>query len=212
MPDSSQFYFDDLPGEKYLLYIPNTDHSLENSDALESLTAFYHAVVNNKPRPRFDWSFEDDGSIRVEPQDKPTAVTLWQAHNPRHRDFRLESVGPIYESSTLSLERDGSFVGRIETPEQGFTAFFVELVYPSGVKHPFKFTTGVRVLPGPLPVSSARTRQDPSWAEETVGDHRRCRAGLAVPLARPESTGELMPPVRTSTSGRTGPVVAPRHG
>ena len=26
LPDSSRFYFDDLPGEKYLRYVPNTDH------------------------------------------------------------------------------------------------------------------------------------------------------------------------------------------
>jgi len=28
VPDSSQFYFDDLPGVKYLRYVPNADHSL----------------------------------------------------------------------------------------------------------------------------------------------------------------------------------------
>ncbi|MFN7918506.1 MAG: PhoPQ-activated protein PqaA family protein [Bryobacteraceae bacterium] len=33
IPDSSQFYFDKLKGERYLRYIPNTDHSLRNSDA-----------------------------------------------------------------------------------------------------------------------------------------------------------------------------------
>src|SRR4051812_6607330 len=36
IPDSSQFYFDDLKGEKYLRYIPNTDHSLKGSDVRES--------------------------------------------------------------------------------------------------------------------------------------------------------------------------------
>ena len=29
LPDSSRFYFDDLKGEKYLRYIPNTDHGLK---------------------------------------------------------------------------------------------------------------------------------------------------------------------------------------
>jgi len=32
LPDSSQFYFDALVGEKYLRYVPNTDHSLKGSD------------------------------------------------------------------------------------------------------------------------------------------------------------------------------------
>ena len=151
LPDSSQFYFDDLPGEKYLRYVPNTDHSLEDSDALESLTAFYHALVNGVARPRFNWSFEADGAIRVESEDKPTAVKLWRAHNPRHRDFRLESVGPIYESADLARQADGSYIARVATPKTGFTAFFIELTYPSGIEHPFKFTTGVRVTPDRYP-------------------------------------------------------------
>ena len=43
LPDSSRFYFDALIGEKYLRYVPNTDHSLKGSDARESVLAFYHA-------------------------------------------------------------------------------------------------------------------------------------------------------------------------
>jgi PhoPQ-activated pathogenicity-related protein len=35
-PDNSQFYFDQLPGEKYLRYIPNTDHGLGGSDVRSS--------------------------------------------------------------------------------------------------------------------------------------------------------------------------------
>jgi len=45
LPDSSQFYFDCLAGEKYLRYVPNTDHSLHGSDAGESAFAFYEAIV-----------------------------------------------------------------------------------------------------------------------------------------------------------------------
>src|SRR5207244_3996876 len=74
LPDSSQFYFDDLKGEKYLRYVPNTDHSLRNTDARESMLAFYQAFLENKPRPRFTWSFESNGDIRVTSQDKPSAV------------------------------------------------------------------------------------------------------------------------------------------
>ena len=151
LPDSSQFYFDELPGEKYLRYVPNTDHSLDDSDAIESLAAFYHAVVHGVARPRFEWRFEEDGSIRVETRDKPTAVTLWRAHNARHRDFRLESAGPIYRGEPLTPEGDGVYVARVEPPETGFTAYFVELTYPSGIEHPFKFTTGVRVTPDRYP-------------------------------------------------------------
>ena len=33
LPDSWQFYFDDLKGEKYLRYVPNADHSLKDTNA-----------------------------------------------------------------------------------------------------------------------------------------------------------------------------------
>jgi hypothetical protein len=33
----------------------------------------------------------------------------------------------------------------------GFTAYFVELVYPTGHKYPLKFTTGAYVVPDVLP-------------------------------------------------------------
>ena len=36
LPDSSQFYFDELKGEKHVRYVPNTSHSLEKSDAIET--------------------------------------------------------------------------------------------------------------------------------------------------------------------------------
>ena len=40
LPDSAQFYFKDLPGVKYLRYLPNTDHSLKGSDAWMTLLAW----------------------------------------------------------------------------------------------------------------------------------------------------------------------------
>ena len=79
LPDSSRFYFDDLRGEKYLRYVPNTSHSLDKSDALESLQAFYSTIVKGTPRPQFTWTFERDGSIKVVTKDRPDEVLLWQA-------------------------------------------------------------------------------------------------------------------------------------
>ena len=36
-------------------------------------------------------------------------------------------------------------------PAKGYTAFFVELVYDSGLKYPFKFTSEVSVVPTAMP-------------------------------------------------------------
>ncbi len=151
LPDSSQFYFNDLPGVKYLRYVPNADHSLKGSDAYETLLACYNAVINDLPLPQFSWTLEKDGSMRVKTKETPTAVKLWQATNPDARDFRMETLGPKYESTPLADEGKGLYVAKVPPPPKGWTAFFVELTYPSGCQAPFKFTTQVAVAPDVLP-------------------------------------------------------------
>jgi len=151
LPDSSRFYFDKLPGEKYLRYEPNSDHSLDGTDLQGTLTAFYQSVLNGSKRPSLQWTFDHDNAIRVTTKVRPTAVKLWQATNPNHRDFRLESVGPIYRSSLLEPESPGVYVARIAKAEKGWTAFFIELTYPSSGKYQYKFTTAVRVVPDTEP-------------------------------------------------------------
>jgi len=151
LPDSSQFYFNDLPGIKYLRYVPNADHSLKGSDAYQTLQACYNAVLFDRPLPKFSWTLEKDGAIRVTTQDKPAEVKLWQATNPEARDFRIETLGPKYTSTVLADQGGGVYVGKVPEPAKGWTAFFVELTFPTGNPAPFKFTTQVRVLPDTLP-------------------------------------------------------------
>ncbi len=147
LPDSSQFYFDQLPGENHLLYEANTDHSLHGVDSDRSLEAFYQSVVMGGVRPQMRWTFEQDGSIRVTMNRKPLAVTLWQANNPKHRDFREKSIGRVYQGSPLEPESPGVYVARVAAPSQGWTAFFVEATFPGPGKYPFKFTTAITVMP-----------------------------------------------------------------
>jgi PhoPQ-activated pathogenicity-related protein len=146
LPDSSQYYFDQLPGEKYLRYVPNADHSMKGSDAWQTLQAFYETLLLQKPLPRFGWTLEPDGAIKVKTTDAPKAVTLWQATNPQARDFRLETLGPKWTSTPLTLENQ-QCVARVQSPSKGWTAFVVELTYdgPNGL--PLKLTTNVRVVP-----------------------------------------------------------------
>ncbi len=152
LPDSSQFYFNDLPGVKYLRYVPNADHSLRGSDAYQTLLAAYYTVIYSKPLPQFSWTLEPDGSMRVTAKDKPVQVKQWQATNPAARDFRLDTLGAKWQSTLLQDQGDGVYVGRVSEPASGWTAFFVELTFPSGISQaPMKFTTQVRVVPDTLP-------------------------------------------------------------
>lgn len=150
LPDSSQFYFDELPGSKYLRYIPNTDHSLKNSDASDTLLAWHHAVVNRTALPQLTWKHRADGSIEVKSSLEPRSVLLWQATNPNARDFRLESLGPVWASSPVEA-KDGAFHAAPAKPEKGWTASMVELTFDLGAPVPLKLTTNVVVTPDTLP-------------------------------------------------------------
>lgn len=151
LPDSSQFYFDQLPGPKYLRYVPNADHSLKDSDAPETLLAWHDAILNARSLPRFEWSHDRPGSVRVQVRDRPTAVHLWQATNPSSRDFRLETLGPVWRSTRLSDRGAGTFEAAVGAPPTGWTAYMVELTFDIGAPKPLKLTTDVRVIPEGLP-------------------------------------------------------------
>ncbi len=151
-PDSSKFYFDDLPDEKHLRYVPNTDHGVDGSiDAVTSIVAFYQMIIADRPRPEVTWSFEDDGAIRVNADATPRKVVLWQATNPNARDFRVSTIGKAYTATELNAGADGSWIGRAATPEKGWVASFVEATFDSGGPFPFKVSTAVRVLPDTCP-------------------------------------------------------------
>jgi len=165
LPDNSQFYFGDLQGEKYLRYVPNAKHNLAGTDARESMVAFYESILNGRRRPVFSWKKEKDGSLVVTVADKPKEVNLWQATNPEARDFRLDAIGPAYTSAPLKEQRPGVYVGRVDKPAKGFTAFFVELVYDGGGRYPLKFTTEVAVVPDILPFKWADAKKQSARAK-----------------------------------------------
>jgi PhoPQ-activated pathogenicity-related protein len=160
-PDSSKFYFDDLKGEKHLRYVPNADHSLKGSDAVESIAAFYQLILDGKPRPKLSWSFEPNGAIRMKSDRAPKQVLLWQATNPKARDFRVDTIGKAFVSTELGQAADGGFVATLQAPAQGWTASFIEATFDVGGKLPLKLTTAVRVLPDTLPYADVDPRKAP---------------------------------------------------
>jgi PhoPQ-activated pathogenicity-related protein len=158
LPDSSQFYFSDLHGEKNLRYVPNASHSLDKTDAIESVQAFYASIVKGTPRPQLTWSFERDGSIKVVSKQRPEDVRVWQAVNPKARNFRQDAIGSAYTSTVLAPSGPNTWSARVQPPPTGWTAFFIEMTFPSGGKYPLKVTTGVRVLPDTLPYPAPQFR------------------------------------------------------
>jgi PhoPQ-activated pathogenicity-related protein len=150
-PDSSQFYFDELSGEKMLCYVPNAEHSLKESNAVDTLAAFHYSVVNKIKRPELAWTFPDENTIRVTTKDKPKRVLLWSAVNPEARDFRLDKIGKAYQSTELTPQADGSYVGVAPKPEKGWKAYLVQCEFDIGGPTPMRLTSPVRITPNTLP-------------------------------------------------------------
>ncbi len=153
LPDSSQFYYDDLLNPKILRYTPNTDHRQNNRDILLAAVSWIRNAVRRNDPPHYQWTFEADGTIRVETRSRPRRVRLWQATNPNARDFRLESVGAIWRATPLNEQGGGIYQATVSPPAQGFTAFFIELTFSEkdflGADQ--VYTTAVRIVPDVLP-------------------------------------------------------------
>jgi PhoPQ-activated pathogenicity-related protein len=151
LPDNSHLYYGKVQEEKRIRYVENSKHNLADTDAIDSLLAFYQSVITGGKRPGYSWTKAPDGTLTVTTTDKPKEVKLWQAHNDKGRDFRVDTIGKAYKSSMMQPQADGTYVAKIAKPKKGFTAFFVELTYDSGFSVPFNFTTEVSVVPDLLP-------------------------------------------------------------
>ncbi len=132
--------------------MPNADHSLDGSNALDTLVAFHYCIVHDVPRPELQWSFGADGrSIRVQCKTQPKRVLLWQAHNAANRDFRVDSIGKAYESRDIQTVGAGVFEVNLESPANGWNASFLQCEFDVGAPTPMRLSTGVRILPDELP-------------------------------------------------------------
>ena len=156
LPDSWRFYLADLPGETHVRYVPNADHGLKDTDALSSVAAFYGAILTRTPRPEVTWEAGKDGRLRVRSKSAPTSVTAWRATNPAARDFRLETLGPVWQGTPLEPVAPGVWEAAMAAPPAGWSAGLIEMRFPSGSKYPFVFTSGVVVVPDRLPHASPR--------------------------------------------------------
>jgi PhoPQ-activated pathogenicity-related protein len=161
--DALNSYWDDLKGEKYVLYVPNAGHDLRESDkdgkkevlptrALNTLAAFCKCEVFDKPMPKLTWKYaENKNGMGVEVGYEGTLKSqrIWVA-NSETRDFR----NARWTEQVLSETKDGGRVvvsGPVSTsltvklPEKGFRAVWVETEFEvEGVSFPL--ATQLRIL------------------------------------------------------------------
>jgi PhoPQ-activated pathogenicity-related protein len=150
--DSSQFYYDALPGPKWLRYTPNTDHS-QGIDVILAALSWIDDINDGKSSPQYGWIRKPDGSIEVQLDAKPKEVRLWQASNPTARDFRLEAIGPAWTDIKMQSNGNGGYIAYLPPPAQGWTASLLELLFNESnlIQADQVYTTGVTVTPDTLP-------------------------------------------------------------
>jgi len=140
--DALNLYWDDLAGEKYILYVPNSGHGLRDVwRVYGTINALHQHVANGKRLPKLSWKLareKNRASLRIASDLPPEKVVIWTATAPK-RDFRRAR----WES--YPTRKDGAaYVGELDVPETGYGAMFGEAMYKMG-DIPFYFSTTVAV-------------------------------------------------------------------
>lgn len=144
--DALNLYYDDLPGDKYILYCPNNVHGLKDYPRIfGSLNALHHNITDRKKLPKLKWDFaEADGklTLHVGSDIKPSKVTTWSTSSAT-RDFRKCE----WKSSESQASGDG-YVCTLPVPGQGFSAMFAEAVFEEEGEMPYFFSTNLKIVGG----------------------------------------------------------------
>lgn len=140
--DALNLYWDELPGAKYVLYLPNDEHSIEDFGRLiPALNAVHRHASEAAPMPELAWEFREiDGAIRlcVRADPQPTSVAAWSASS-RDAGFRDAKFVP-----QLVEAREGVYVHDLRWPVSGFRAVFAEVFFTQGERR-YVLSTNLRV-------------------------------------------------------------------
>jgi len=130
--DAVKKYFNDIPGENYIHYEPNVGHGLgDGVGAMKALSAFFNIVINNGRHPACEWQVSSDTiktelTVKASPELKK--AMLWICDSP-DRDFRDNQ----FISSDIESGSSPEIRIKVDHPDSGYRAFYIELVYPDPV-------------------------------------------------------------------------------
>lgn len=142
--DALNLYWDDLKGSKWVLYLPNSGHGMEDRGRLlTTLSAFARTLAAKKkwPTPRWKWT-----------ATKRTAELLIESDAPltSARIFRCTSATTDFRDSKWTSEEitaaGRQARGRYQAPETGFAACYGELTYELEPGKPFTLATQMQIL------------------------------------------------------------------
>jgi PhoPQ-activated pathogenicity-related protein len=148
--DALNLYWNELSGNKWVVYVPNAGHDLKRQDKPESdqltdlvnsLAAFARHQISGRSMPNLTWKHESvNGRVRltIDATPAPTGARLWVAET-RTQDLRTAK----WREQAVTLS-SGIVIGEVTPPEKGHLAFYGELDYEiDGLK--YHLSTQVRM-------------------------------------------------------------------
>ncbi len=146
--DACNIYWNDLVGDKYLLYIPNKGHACIDIPRLVANCSALTLLGAGKvqfPNMTWDINTSEKGLTLKVKSDKPAKrMWVWTTAMPT-RDFRDAKW-----SSQPMTEADGGWVFELPMPEAGFAAAFGEGFFGLEGNSSVYLSTNVKIIgPGP---------------------------------------------------------------
>jgi PhoPQ-activated pathogenicity-related protein len=141
---AASLYWDALPGEKRLLYVPNEGHSVRDyGRLLGAIAGLHRAMAGGPPLPELGWRFDERSDrvvLDVEASERPSRVQGWVASSPT-RDFR----GAHWRRIEMKRDGDG-WQAAILRPHSDYFALYGETIFRRGRTAPLYLSTAVRTF------------------------------------------------------------------
>ena len=149
--DSWRFYYDKLPGEKIIRYVPNKNHSLDGRYLTEDLVSYFYRVINDIEIPSLSWNLSDNKLIAELDYDGEYDVSVWTAKNDNGRDFRLWEEGELWEETSIGKLADNKYELNVSSNFKGYKATMIEFTIDPESEFPLIISTGPFVFPEKYP-------------------------------------------------------------
>ena len=149
--DSWRFYYDKLPGEKIIRYVPNKNHSLDGRYLTEDLVSYFYRIINNIEIPSLSWNLSDNKLIAELDYDGDYDVSVWTAKNDNGRDFRLWEEGELWEETSLGKLANNKYELNVSSNLKGYKATMIEFTIDPESEFPLIISTGPFVFPEKYP-------------------------------------------------------------
>ena len=149
--DSWRFYYDKLPGEKIIRYVPNKNHSLDGRYLTEDLVSYFYRVINDIEIPSLSWNLSDNKLIAELDYDGDYNVSVWTAKNDNGRDFRLWEEGELWEETSIGKLANNKYELNVSSNLKGYKATMIEFTIDPKSEFPLIISTGPFVFPEKYP-------------------------------------------------------------